>query len=65
MSVKLGKLGYITVFLNINSLAQEMIREMAIGGSLVDNRVGLAYDREVLASVPATYKLKPREPFYY
>ena len=38
---------------------------MAIGGGLVDNRVGLAYDREVLASVPATYKLKPREPFYY
>ena len=38
---------------------------MAIGGGLVDNRVGLAYDREVLASVPATYKLTPREPFYY
>ena len=26
---------------------------MAIGGGLVDNRVGLAYDLEVLASVPA------------
>ena len=38
---------------------------MAIGGGLVDNRVGLAYDREVLASISATYKLKPREPFYY
>ena len=38
---------------------------MAIGGGLVDDRVGLAYNPQVLASVSATYKLKPREPLYY